>query len=254
MNDWALPELVEEWDNTGFQIGDSEKDVKRVLISLDLDEKVYNKAREEDFQMIITHHPVIFKPMSSITNLTPKEKLLYNLIKSDIVAYNAHTNLDKVEGGVNDELADLLGLKNTKPLKLDTSDAQVKHGLGRVGDIERTPLVEYISLIKEKLGIDYLKVYGEQERIVKRIALCGGSGSDFIQDAFKENACIYITGDIKYHDAQLGNTLGLTIVDAGHFHTEKVVLPLIKKYLDSKTNHGLDIEIWDKPSPNYKVY
>ena len=117
MNNWAPAELIDNWDNTGFQIGNDEKDIKRILISLDLDERVYNRALDGDFHMIITHHPIIFKPITSITTSTYKEKLLFNLIQKDIVVYNAHTNLDRANNGVNDELAKLLGLRDLKHLK-----------------------------------------------------------------------------------------------------------------------------------------
>ena len=91
------------------------------------------------------------------------------------------------------------------------------------------------------------------DRTVKRVALCGGSGSGFIYDAYKKEACIYITGDIKYHDAQYGTELGLTIVDAGHYHTEKIILPIVKEYLE-KNIEDVYIEIWKEPSPPYGIF
>lgn len=251
---WASPRLIEDWDNTGFQVGDGEREVNRILVALDLDSEVGKKAIEENFHMIITHHPLIFKPMDSITTSAPKGKLIYDLIRKEIVVYNAHTNLDQANGGVNDELARLLKLNNPTPLNLNSLGFEESYGYGRVGDIEEIKLLDYIKEIKEELGVDYLTVYGEQERIVKRVAVCGGSGAEFIYDAYKEEACIYITGDIKYHDAQLGNELGVTIIDAGHYHTEKVILPVIKEYLEKKGKDNLYIEVWDKPSPLYKIY
>ncbi len=255
MNIWASPKLVEQWDNTGFQIGDENKSIKRLLVALDLDNDVCEYAIEEKIDMIITHHPLIFKPISSITTSRPKERLIYNLIKSGIVVFNAHTNLDQAEGGVNDELARLLELNNTIPLIVNgIKGLEPEYGYGKVGDIEEIHLDEYLDLIKAKLNIEHLMVYGEQDRLVKRVAICGGSGADFIQNAYEANACIYITGDIKYHDAQLGHELNLTIIDAGHYHTEKVILPVIKKYLEKKCNNNIYIDIWEKASPIYKLY
>lgn len=253
MNTWALPSLIDSWDNTGFQIGDDNKKVERILIALDLDSKVLEKAIDEDFQMIITHHPLIFKPMKSITNLTHKEKIIYDLIKNQIVVYNAHTNLDQAEGGVNDELGKLLGLKNPHILRENHGNETNPYGYGKIGDIESIKLLDYLDIIKKNLQLEDLIVYGNIDRKVNRVAVCGGSGSEFIYDAYEKGACIYITGDVKYHDAQLGDELGLTIIDAGHYHTEKIILPIIKKYLN-KNNSNLYIEIWDKPSPDYKIY
>lgn len=254
MNAWASPELIDHWDNTGFQIGDDSKEVSRILVALDLSEKVYEKAVEENFHMIITHHPIIFKPMNRITTLNHKEKLIYNLIKNEIVVYNAHTNLDRAEGGVNHQLEKILELKDAKPLHLTNLSFEKPSGYGRIGNIEEINLMDYINVIKEKLETEDLIVYGNQERTVKRVAVCGGSGAEFIYDAYKGNADIYITGDIKYHEAQIGDELGLTIIDAGHYHTEKVILPVIKEYLEMESKNSLYIEIYDNPSPFYKIY
>lgn len=253
MNEWAMPSLIDSWDNTGFQIGDDGKEVERILISLDLDSNVLEKAIEEGFDMIITHHPLIFKPMKSITTLNHKEKLIYDLIRNEIVVYNAHTNLDQAEDGVNDELAKLLGLNNSNILCPNHENETKSYGYGKIGDIEDIKLLDYLEIIKEKLGTDHLIVYGNIDRKINRIAVCGGSGSEFIYNAYKNGACIYITGDIKYHDAQLAYELGLTIIDAGHYHTEKIILPIIKDYLNKNCNN-FHIEIWDKPSPEYRIY
>lgn len=253
MNKWASPELIDSWDNTGFQIGDDEKEVERVLVALDLDSKVLEKAIDEDYQMIITHHPLIFKPLDRVTTLDPKGNLIYNIIKNEIIVYNAHSNLDQAKGGVNDELAKLLGLKNPKVLYETSINNTGTYGYGKIGDVEEINILDYLSFIKEKLDIDYLTLYGDSNKKINRVAVCGGSGSEFIYNAYKEKACIYITGDIKYHDAQLGDELGISIVDAGHFHTEKIILPIIKKYL-VKNNNKLHIEIWNKPSPSYMIY
>ena len=254
MNAWALPELIDSWDNTGFQIGDDNKEVGRILIALDLSEKVYKKAIEENFHMIITHHPLIFKPVNSITTLNHKDKLIYNLIKNEIVVYNAHTNLDRAEGGVNHRLEKLLGLEETKPLHLTGLNLESPSGYGRVGNIEEMELIDYIKVIKEKLDTKNVIVYGNQERVIKRVAVCGGSGAEFIYDAYRENADIYITGDIKYHEAQMADELGLTIIDAGHYHTEKIILPVIKTYLEKELKDRLYVEIYNNPSPLYKIY
>lgn len=251
MNNWAPAELVDKWDNTGFQIGNHEKEVKRIIIALDLDDKVYKRALDGEFHMIITHHPIIFKPISSITTSTYKERLLFNLIQKDIVVYNAHTNLDRTHKGVNDELAKLLGLKNLEVLEL-VEEGDI--GYGRVGDIEEQSLRDYLTFVKERLNTEFLIVYGDLERTVKRVAVCGGSGSGLIYDAYKRGASIYITGDIKYHDAQYGAELGLTIVDAGHYHTEKVILPVIKEYLEKNTQDDILIEVWREPSPSYGMF
>ncbi len=251
--------LIDKWDNTGFQIGDPEMKVEKILIALDLDRRVFKRALDINAQMIITHHPIIFYPLKSINKLSYKESLIYDIIKEDIVVYNAHTNLDMADGGVNDTLAKILGLKNTRSLKsiyeenpYELANKGKIFGYGRIGEIEEIYLDEYLEIIKEKLAINHLIVYGNRDKKVKNIALCGGSGSSFIKEAFSNEVDLYITGDIKYHDAQYGDELGLTIVDAGHFHTEKVILPIIKEYLE-KNIENIEIEIYGESSPPYTI-
>lgn len=256
MNKWANPMLIDKWDNTGFQIGNEDKEVDKILIALDLDKKVLEKAINEKFHMIITHHPLIFKPLNSITTNTNHEKLIFNLIKNDIVVYNAHSNLDLADGGVNDVLGNLLGLRNLEILCEISLEGNLdkNHGYGRIGELEEIPLIEYLGIIKEKLDTSNLIVYGDIDRKINKVALCGGSGSDFIVDAYNKGAEIYITGDIKYHDAQLGVDLGLTIVDPGHYHTEKVILPSIKDYLEKEVKENIHIELFDQSYLSYKIY
>lgn len=357
MDSWAKSKLIDSWDNTGFQVGHDDINVQRILISLDINEDVLNKAIKEDCQMIITHHPLIFKPFKRLTNETYKERLILNVIKHNIVIYNAHSNMDLAKGGVNDVLAELLHLKNHNPLRQVKSDKLYKfvvyvpeshaqiikevlgdmgagsignyshctfstkgigtflpkqdanpfigtigeiekvnelkietivkeenlfktvneviknhpyeevaydiyelinqgdtYGYGRIGDIEKTQVRDYLDIVKFQLDVKNLKVYGDIEKNISRVAVCGGSGSEFIYDAYKLGADIYITGDIKYHDAEMGIQLGLVLVDAGHYHTEKVILPIIKEYLDNKFKNNLDIKVYEESSVNCQLY
>ncbi len=248
---WAPKELIDSWDNTGFQIGNEDKNIKKILLALDLDEKVHMKAISQGYDMIITHHPLIFRPLSSITTSDKETNIIYNLIREDIVVFNAHTNLDRADKGVNDQLANLFNLNNREALAKDLFQGENTYGI--VGSIEEVDLALYLKLIKEKLACEYLVVYGPIDRKVNKVALCGGSGSDFIKDAIEARADIYITGDIKYHDAQYAVGGGLTLVDAGHYHTEKIILPVIKDYLEKNIDEDIIIHIWDKPSPEYRL-
>ena len=149
---WAPKELIDSWDNTGFQIGDPEKDVKKILIALDLDKDVLKKAIAQEFQMVITHHPIIFKPLKSITTEEHNSSIIYEAIRNDIVVYNAHTNLDLAPGGVNDSLADILGLKDRKPLSfVENQNMSNTFGYGRVGYIEKISFKGFLDLIKKNL-------------------------------------------------------------------------------------------------------
>lgn len=255
MEKWVPKELVDSWDNTGFQIGDPEEEVKKILIALDLDKDVLEKAIKENFQMVITHHPIIFRPLTSITKEDHNTGIILEAIKNDIVVYNAHSNLDLADGGVNDSLADILGLKNTSPLSIVKKESLPQQiGYGRIGYVDNIRFDDFLDLIKAKLSVSHLIVYGERKGYIDKVALCGGSGSDFILDAHKNGADIYITGDIKYHDAQYGHELGLTIIDAGHFNTEKVVLPSIESYLEREFENEVEIEVLMESSLPQYIY
>lgn len=250
LDKWIDPTLIDTWDNTGFQIGSEEKDVTKALISLDLDKRVLDYAISRSYDMIITHHPIIFKPLKSIITNNPKENIIYELIKNQIVVYNAHTNLDTVEGGVSEELAKVLGLTKTFTL---FSRGIGSLGYGKVGLIPEIKLTDYADYIKDKLKISHLTIYGDLDKTVKKVAVCGGAGAEFIPDAYKNDADVYITGDIKYHEAQLADEYGLTLIDIGHFHSEKVILPVIKEYLNDNLK-DLITDIWNEPSPSYTIY
>lgn len=254
LDEFAPSFLIDSWDNTGFQVGDNKKNVEKVLISLDLDKDILEYSIENKIDMIVTHHPVIFSSVNNITNLTPKGNLLYNIIREDIVIYNAHTNLDRTIGGVNDVLAEIFNLKDIEILSENLEEDDIIYGYGKVGNIDKIDLRDFLAEIKEKLDTETLTVYGDTDKLIDRVAVCGGSGSSFIEDAYKKDADVYITGDIKYHDAQEGVDLGLTIIDAGHYHTEKIILPKLKELLLEKFNNKIDVEVYLQSSPIYKVY
>ncbi len=253
MNNWAKPELIDSWDNTGFQIGDENENINKLLIALDLDRKVLDKAIKEDFQMIITHHPIIFKPLTQILSSDHNENLIIDLIKNNIVAFNAHSNLDLSHNGVSHQLAKLLDIRNTEPLNIVYNLNGTNFGYGQVGEVENLSTIELINKIKMDLKVDHVLLYGRIEDNINRVAVCGGSGSDFIVDAYNKGAQVYITGDIKYHDAQLADELGISLIDAGHYHTEKVILPKIKDYLDGIFKDKIIIELVYESNLPFKI-
>lgn len=254
MEQWAKPMLIDSWDNTGFQIGDNEENIEKILIALDYDQKIFELAIKENCQMIITHHPIIFKPLKTLTNSNYVERLIINTIKNNLIVYNAHSNLDLAIGGVNDQLAKVLDIKVDGYLTHVISDEMNSYGYGRVGTIKETNVKEFLNKIKDKLDINMLKVYGNIDRKISSVAVCGGSGADFIEDAYNLGADLYLTGDIKYHDSQLADQLGIIIVDAGHFNTEKIILPIIKETLDNAFKKEVTIIVHDESSVPCQFY
>ncbi len=249
LEEWLSPSLIDKWDKSGFQIGDSKNKVKGILLALDITNEVIDYAIKTNLNMIISHHPFIFSPLETITDKTYKGRLIKKIINHDLVIYNAHSNLDLVEGGVNDILSQKLGLKNPIPLRkvdlIKYKDPSIEYGYGRVGEIDPISLDDLIDKIKENLKASHLIVYGKSMEGISKIALCGGSGSDFIMDAKEKAAQVYITGDIKYHDSQLAYEEGIILIDATHYFTEKPVLNILKNYL-LNIKDEIRIEVYDK--------
>ena len=213
--------LAEDWDNVGLMLGRKGKAVKKILLALDLSKEVVEQAVAQKIDLIITHHPAIFKKLKRVVDNDWQQDLLLTLAENGIAVYSAHTNLDCVSTGVNDVLAKLLKLEDTEVL--DDSN-----GLGRIGVVEETSLTEYAQVVKTALKADYV-VIGDAGKKVHRVAVCGGAGSDLIDLALAKGADTLVTGDVKYNSAQQAVFSGLNIIDAGHQPTE---LPVLEKLAD----------------------
>ena len=213
--------LAEDWDNVGLMVGRKGKTVKRILLALDLSKEVVEQAIAQKIDMIITHHPAIFKKLKRVVDNDWQQDLLLTLMENGIAVYSAHTNLDCVSTGVNDVLAKLLKLEDADIL--DDSN-----GLGRIGCVEKMTLTDYAQFVKTALKADYV-IVGDAGKQVHKVAVCGGAGSDLIDIALAKGADTLVTGDVKYHSAQQAVFSGLNIIDAGHQPTE---LPVLDKLAD----------------------
>jgi len=336
----APKNLAYDWDNIGLQIGNKSDLVKNMLISLDINEEVINEAVDEKCQLIIAHHPLIFKPIKKINNDNYQGNLLYKAILNKINIFTMHTNLDIARNGLNDYLAKVLEIKNTNYLKLTNEQDQdifklvifipaehfeevktgilktsaghlgnyshtsfsskgqgtfkplagsepyigdigklnkvdeyrfetivkksdikgvlkimhelhpyekiaydlypvdnssVKHGLGRIGFLKQEiEFNDYMKFVKMILNNQQIKYVGKPRDIVRCIAICSGSGAELIVQAAEKGADLLITSDIKYHQAQLAESLGINLIDAGHYNTEIIVKSLLYEYFKSE--------------------
>ena len=221
MEEIAPLNLAEDWDNVGLMLGRRDKQVKRIMLALDMTRATVDQAIAYRADLLITHHPAIFKKLSSITDKVWQQDLLLTLAEQGIAVYSAHTNLDCVAGGVNDALARKLHLQD-----VDIFDAA--SGLGRVGYVEECDLQAFAEFVKKQLNADYL-VLGDAGKKVHKVAICGGAGSDLIPLAIRLGIDTLVTGDIKYHSAQEAVFSGMNIIDAGHQPTE---LPILNELAD----------------------
>ncbi|MBS3679560.1 Nif3-like dinuclear metal center hexameric protein [Ornithinibacillus massiliensis] len=350
MEKWAPKAFAYDWDNIGLQIGSYNKPVRKIMVTLDVLESVVEEAIENEVDLIIAHHPLLFKPLKEINVDSWRGRIIKKLIQHDITVYAAHTNLDVAKGGVNDLLADLIGLED-KVVLVETNEDSLckvvvyipethvevvtdalakagaghighyshctfqtkgtgtfmplgeanpfigkknqlemvpevkvetivqqsilsnvlkgmiaahpyeevaydviplknegeKIGLGRVGNLkEVTTLDEFVTKVKNVLEVNYVRVSGDSNRKVKRVAVLGGSGEKYFHSAIQKKADVYITGDMTFHVAQEAIEMGISVIDAGHY-IEKVMKSATKQYLeqqikeDATLNKSLEI-------------
>mgnify|MGYP000851227135 FL=1 len=237
----APQKLASEWDNTGLQIADLEQEVDSILLSLDINEAVVDEAIRKKCQLIISHHPLLFRPIRKIGRQNYQGRLIYRIISKKINVFAMHTNLDSAEGGINDYLANIFGLSDVRPLGVRDNPA-LEPGPGRIGSLPAgISLQEFLQLVREKLDAEQLRYVGEEDKIIRTIAICSGSGSEYISLAAEEGADLYLTGDVKYHQAQEAEILGLALIDAGHYQTEAIVKSLLYDFF---TRHLKGVKLY----------
>lgn len=237
--------LALEWDNSGLQIGSYLQPVEKIMVTLTVTESIVDRAVAEQVDLIVAHHPLIFQPLMSIrTDLAPGRSL-QKLLANNIAVYSSHTNLDRAQFGLNYWLAESLNLHDHKILEA-SEDGDV--GLGRIGYIKPVKLQEFVEQLNTLWQIR-VRYVGDPQQECKIVAICGGSGSSLITTAWQENADVFVTGDIKYHDALDAQALGIALVDAGHFATEKIMISRVARYLKSKLSSVAVVEAWDGDNP-----
>lgn len=334
--------LAEGWDNVGLLLGNPSQPISKILVALDVTQAVADFAAEHKVDMIISHHPIIFKGLKNLRTDLPHGRVLATLIKADIAVYSAHTNLDISSGGINDILAAKLELINTIPLTTSNADKLIKlvvfvpedhlesvrtavtnagaghignyshcsfhtngtgtflpllnskpfigeqgsleqtsevrletimpesisrkvlksmlkaHpyeeaafdlypllnqgsslGLGRIGYLPvAQTLDQLVNMVKNRLGTSSVNVVGNGDRVIAKVAVCGGSGADLINKSVFAGADVLITGDVKYHEAQDAAAAGIAIIDAGHFATEVIIVDYLAQYLSDRAYEG----------------
>lgn len=237
------PDLAIADDVSGLQIGTLNKDIQKVMVALDIRETTVAEAIDKQVDLMIVKHAPIFRPIHHLVADDAQTKIYLDLIKHDIAVYVSHTDIDVVEGGLNDWFCELLDIKDTTYLY----ETQAGQGLGRVGRVKEQTLEELALKIKQTFGLDAVRLvtYGHQaQQYVERVAICGGSGGSFYKDALEKGADVYITGDIYYHTAQEMLTQGLLAIDPGH-HIEVLFVEKIVQKLKEwavKENWNLTIE------------
>ena len=228
MESIAPPYMKEDWDNCGLLCGRKDKPVHKILVALDPFRNVIEEASTEGADLIVTHHPLIFRnALKAVNEDTETGRCLLTLMEHGIAAINAHTNLDLAPGGINDVLAATLGLEHiTVIAPAGTDEAGQPYGLLRCGSLPEQPLEDFLASVKKNLRCDGLR-YVSNGKPVRKVAVGGGSCADFMEEALAEGCDTFVTSDVKYNQFRTAFELGLNLIDAGHFHTENPAMPLL---------------------------
>ena len=238
MEQLAPRRLAEDWDNPGLLVGSPKQDVGKLLVCLDVTEEVVMEAVYNHCDMIISHHPVIFKGMKKLRTDLYQGRLFQKLLINNIAVFSAHTNLDAAVGGVNDVLARAAGLERIRAFDSDSS-RPMEETVGRIGYLpEPMTIDEFAAKLKAGLGAEYVRVVRAGDKIIRKVALCSGAGAEFISRAAFLGADCYITGDVKYHDAQLARENEIHVIDGGHFPTEFPVVKVLAELISAKAEEA----------------
>lgn len=232
--------LAEEWDNVGLMLGHPEWDITKCYVALDITDSVIECAIKNGCTLIVTHHPFIMGGIKSINLEEEKARQIATLLSHNIAVYSMHTNFDSCRGGVNDTLCQLLKL---------TDYHGAEPAIYRKGFLkEPLRLEDFIAQVKNVLQVSYVNYTGDPDRKVKTVAVVGGAGGSMVE--MMKDCDVFLTGEAKYHEYQLAQSLGLCLVTAGHFETENPALEKIRIVL---TKLNLDVTAQEMHHGFYKT-
>ncbi|MDR1953477.1 MAG: Nif3-like dinuclear metal center hexameric protein [Clostridiales Family XIII bacterium] len=254
IEDFAPLQLQESWDNSGWQINPGREETARILVALEIINPVIEEAKRLRADFILTHHPLLFVPVKRIDYGDITGGYVASLISAGIGVYSAHTSFDAAPGGMNDSLAELIGLVNVVPfppigeiVAMDVLPGdgghELKTQIARAGEFE-TPMTfrDVCRRVERVLGMKgRLKTVGDPDTLIEKVALCGGGGGDLVEAAIKSDCRLYITSDVKHHQAQWAKERGLCLIDGGHDGTEKHFITVAAKYLRETLGENAEV-------------
>lgn len=240
-------EYAEAWDNVGLLVGRKSKEIKRILLALDATKEVCSYAINNHYDMIVTHHPMIFSKINRVNDESVLGDKIISLIEHGICCYAMHTNFDTI-GGMARIVSSILDIDTYGVLE-ETKDGE---GIGCVGELPSAmTLRELACFVKDKFGLDNVIVFGKDDEIIKKVAVSPGSGKDEIEYALEKRVDCLLTGDIGHHSGIDAVEMGLTIIDASHHGLEKIFMEYIKEYLTDNCDK-IEVDILDTGVP-YKI-
>ena len=238
---------AESWDNPGLLAGRTDKEIKRIYIAVDATTEAIAEAESVGADMLLTHHPLIFKGIKKVNSEDFIGRRILTLLQDDMCYYAMHTNFDVM--GMADAAADELKLQNREVLDITFEDDIAKEGFGRLGDLPYPMTVdECAAYVKERFHLQAVKVFGQGSQQLVRAAISPGSGKSMIAPALGKGADVLITGDIDHHEGIDAVEQGMAVIDAGHYGLEKIFVPYLQEYLKRETE-GIEIITQGKADP-----
>ena len=233
--------IQDDYDNAGLQVGLVDEEVTGVLLCLDITEDIVSEAVRKGCNLVVSHHPLIFKPLRRVTDATYQQRCVMLAVRNGIALYSAHTNLDNAEDGVNYRIASMIGLKDLEWLEEKPGVDGRSCGSGIIGNLPETePAEAFLARLKAVFGIKCLMHTDASGLTVRRIALCGGAGSFLMDAARAKGADCFITGEISYH--HFFDADGLLLVAMGHYQSEQFTKDLLRDFLAERFP-GLRLEM-----------
>lgn len=232
-----------DWDNPGLLAGRSKKEVKKIMVALDVTDEVVKQAVAQEADMLVTHHPLIFSPLRQVNDLDFISRRIVDLLQHDISYYAMHTNFDCVPGGMADLAADFIGLQEGQVLEVmgETADGRV-YGIGKKGILESPMTLEALAeKVKQAFHLPFVMVYGKEkiQEPVSKVAISPGSGKRELTVAVKSGVQVLITGDIGHHEGIDAVAGGLVVMDAGHYGLEHIFVDFMASYIKEHVDSGL---------------
>ncbi|MBU2497475.1 MAG: Nif3-like dinuclear metal center hexameric protein [Proteobacteria bacterium] len=239
----APSRLAEEWDNPGLQVGEPSKEIRKVLVALDPNLQALKEAAGRGAQLLLTHHPLIFRPLTCLNAEIYPGNVIFEAIQEGIAIVAAHTNLDVVPGGISDALARLFDLQEVEVLQENLDSRIPGAGLGRIGNLQKPmSLFSIMDATKALLDTNDVRVLGSKDLMIRRVAVVGGAGGGMVAVASKKGADLLVTGHISHHEALEAQDRALALIDGGHFHTEKAALrPIKDRFVSMMEDRGWNV-------------
>lgn len=217
----APTRLAEKWDNVGLLVGDRAAPADRVLLTIDLTREVLDEAQSLGCTAVVAYHPVIFDGMKRVL----AGSMTYALVRAGVAVYSPHTALDVAHGGTNDVLADAVGMTDRRPLRVTSMEEGL--GLGRVGEVAPAERAALLARVREALGVEHLVVAGPMGGVVTRVAVGAGACGDLLNEVIASGAGLYVTGEMRHHDALRAAAAGVTAACALHSNSERRTLGVL---------------------------